>query len=109
MNHAEDHGDAERLFRRARGGGPAEGLRHPFGARISLETSAGVIERHLPDTSGEPDRFPDRTQIEVKFSAVSKPVLEHAAAALYCDLTTLDRLRDMRELGRTCGSYNGAL
>lgn len=86
-----------------------EGLRHPFGARISLETPAGVIERHIPDPSGEPDSFPDRSQIEEKFMALSEPVLKNAAAALYSDLSTLELLRDVRELGRTSAGYNGAL
>jgi 2-methylcitrate dehydratase PrpD len=86
-----------------------EGLRHPFGARISLETPEGVIERHIPDPSGEPDKFPDRTQIEAKFMALSEPVLKNAAAALYADLAALERLRDVRQLGRTSAGYNGAL
>lgn len=35
-----------------------EGLRHPFGATLAVDTLDGTIERRIPDPSGEPDTFP---------------------------------------------------
>lgn len=76
-----------------------EGLRHPFGAHIAVETAAGVIERHIPDPSGEPDSFPDRTQIEAKFMTLAKPVLKNEASSLFARLDTLESLSDVSGIG----------
>jgi 2-methylcitrate dehydratase PrpD len=75
-----------------------EGVRHPFGAWISIETSAGTAQRHVPDPSGEPETFPDTSQIGEKFSTLARPVLANEAAALYAKLFDLEKLSDVRTL-----------
>ncbi|WP_051329194.1 MmgE/PrpD family protein [Geminicoccus roseus] len=67
-----------------------EGLRHPFGGIIRVETSQGVIERVIPDPSGEPATFPDAAQVEAKFLTLAAPVLGDGAATLFARLNTVE-------------------
>lgn len=76
-----------------------EGLRHPFGAYITVRSREGVIERHIPDPSGEPDTFPDAKAVEEKFMTLARPVLQNAASPLYERLSRLETLGDVRDLG----------
>ncbi len=75
-----------------------EGLRHPFGAHITVRSREGVIERHIPDPSGEPDTFPDAKTVEEKFMTLARPVLQNAASPLYERLSRLETLGDVRDL-----------
>jgi 2-methylcitrate dehydratase PrpD len=77
-----------------------EGLRHPFGAHIMVETRDGRHERHIADPSGEPDSFPAPAQIEEKFMTLARPVLKNAASSLYSQLASLEDLADIRRLAR---------
>ncbi len=75
-----------------------EGLRHPFGAQISLRTTKGDMERHMADPSGEPETFPSDEVIADKFMTLASPVLENAAASLLDRLGRLEEVADMRRL-----------
>ncbi|WP_238123282.1 MULTISPECIES: MmgE/PrpD family protein [unclassified Xanthobacter] len=75
-----------------------EGLRHPFGAHISLRTTKGDMERHMADPSGEPETFPSDEVIADKFMTLASPVLENAAASLLDRLGSLEEVADMRRL-----------
>lgn len=75
-----------------------EGLRHPFGAHISLRTTKGDMERHMADPSGEPETFPSDEVIADKFMTLASPVLENAAASLLDRLGRLEEVADMRRL-----------
>ncbi|MET3616139.1 2-methylcitrate dehydratase PrpD [Rhizobium aquaticum] len=75
-----------------------EGLRHPFGAHIRVETAAGTLERHIADPSGEPDSFPDHAQIEAKFMTLARPVLKNEASALFARIDDLANLSDVRKI-----------
>jgi len=77
-----------------------EGLRHPFGAHISVRTAAGTFDRHIPDPSGEPESFPDKSQIEEKFMTLARPVLKNAASSLYSQLSALETVADIRTVIR---------
>jgi 2-methylcitrate dehydratase PrpD len=74
-----------------------EGLRHPFGANIAVTTSAGTIERNIPDPSGEPDTFPDRAQVEAKFMTLATPVLGNAASSLFSRLEGLENVAEISD------------
>lgn len=76
-----------------------EGLRHPFGAWLSVRTREGVVERHVPDPSGEPETFPDGAAVEAKFMTLARPVLGNAASSLYAGLARLETVTDVRALG----------
>ena len=75
-----------------------EGLRHPFGATITVHTTAATIERTIPDPSGEPDTFPARTDVEAKFMTLTTPVLGNAASALFSRLSGIETTNDIRNL-----------
>jgi 2-methylcitrate dehydratase PrpD len=53
---------------------------HPFGARVRIDTGQGILERLVPDPSGEPDSFPDAAAGRVKFMTLAEPVLGANAA-----------------------------
>ncbi len=59
-----------------------EGLGHPFGATLRLETSKGAFRARIPDPSGEPDSFPDEAALRAKFLGLAEPVLGAEAAGL---------------------------
>lgn len=75
-----------------------EGLRHPFGAHVSVRTPQGTIERMIADPSGEPETFPDPATVENKFMILASPVLQNAASPLFSQLDTLETLADIRLL-----------
>jgi 2-methylcitrate dehydratase PrpD len=74
-----------------------EGLRHPFGANIAVTTSAGTVERNIPDPSGEPDTFPDRAAVEEKFMTLATPVLGNVASSLFARLEAIETIRNVSE------------
>mgnify|MGYP000530026394 CR=1 FL=1 len=76
-----------------------EGLRHPFGANITVRTAGGTIERNIPDPSGEPDTFPGAEDIEAKFMTLATPVLGNAASVLFARLDDLQNIADVRQIG----------
>lgn len=75
-----------------------EGLRHPFGATITVRTAAATIQRTIPDPSGEPDTFPARADVEAKFMTLATPVLGNAASALFSRLSSIEKVGDIRDL-----------
>ena len=76
-----------------------EGLSHPFGGTLRVETTDGrVIERRIPDPSGEPASFPESAAVRAKFMALAEPVLGARAADLCEALETLDALPSLAAL-----------
>ncbi|MEC5290104.1 MmgE/PrpD family protein [Aurantimonas sp. C2-6-R+9] len=69
-----------------------EGLAHPFGATLCVETASGTLERSIRDPSGEPATFPDAAAIRAKFMALAEPVLGDDARRLADQFEGLDRL-----------------
>lgn len=59
-----------------------EGLAHPFGATLAVDTAAGAFERRIPDPSGEPATFPDEEAVRMKFLDLAEPVLADRAAEM---------------------------
>ncbi|MEC5323244.1 MmgE/PrpD family protein [Aurantimonas sp. A3-2-R12] len=78
-----------------------EGLAHPFGATLSVETASGLLERHIPDPSGEPATFPDAKAIRAKFMALAEPVLGDDAWRLADRFEGLDRLPSLGAMPRS--------
>lgn len=68
-----------------------EGLRHPFGATLVVETNAGTFEKRIPDPSGEPETFPDEAAARAKFKLLAEPVLGAKAGPLAKFFLSLDR------------------
>lgn len=70
------------------------GRTHPFGARVSIVSGEGKLERLIPDPSGEPSLFPDAQAMRQKFLQLARPVL-NAGAERFADavlsLETFDR------------------
>lgn len=66
-----------------------EGLRHPFGATLTLRARNTDHHLRIPDPSGEPETFPDAHAISAKFRTLAGPVLNAGADTL------LSRLRDL--------------
>ena len=67
------------------------GRRHPFGARVSIDTGEGLIERLIPDPSGEPSSFPDAPAMRQKFLQLTRPVLKDRAERFADAILTLER------------------
>ncbi len=70
------------------------GRSHPFGARVSIVSGEGKLERLIPDPSGEPSLFPGCPGDAAKFLQLARPVL-NAGAERFADavlaLETFDR------------------
>jgi 2-methylcitrate dehydratase PrpD len=80
-----------------------EGKRHPFGARVSITTDDGVLERIYADPSGEPTSFPDAAAMQQKFLQLARPVLNNRAekfADAILSLERFDRVATATALGR---------
>jgi 2-methylcitrate dehydratase PrpD len=60
------------------------GRSHPFGARVSIVSGEGKLERLIPDPSGEPSLFPDAQTMRQKFLQLARPVL-NAGAERFAD------------------------
>ena len=60
------------------------GRSHPFGARVSIVSGEGKLERLIPDPSGEPSLFPDAQAMRQKFLQLARPVL-NAGAERFAD------------------------
>lgn len=76
-----------------------EGLRHPFGATLTLRARNAEHRLAIPDPSGEPDTFPDADAIAAKFRTLAGPVLNAGADAL------LSRLRDLPQASSLRGWF----
>ena len=72
-----------------------EGLPHPFGATLKVETAAGTKELRVPDPSGEPATFPDAAAIRAKFLGLAEPVLGAEAEDLAGFFEGLDAAEDV--------------
>ncbi|HEX7882759.1 MAG TPA: MmgE/PrpD family protein [Afipia sp.] len=80
-----------------------EGKTHPFGARVSIDAGNGVLERIIPDPSGEPSLFPDAAAMRQKFLQLARPVLNSGAesfADAVLSLEKFDRLGKVTALAR---------
>ena len=69
---------------------------HPFGARVRIETSKGVLERAARDPSGEPSSFPSEAALRGKFETLARPVLGDQAATLAESILALEWFADIR-------------
>ena len=67
-----------------------EGLSHPFGARVSIVSGEGKIERMVCDPSGEPSLFPDAQAMRQKFLQLARPVLNERADRFADAMMTLE-------------------
>lgn len=76
-----------------------EGLRHPFGATLTLRARNAEHRLAIPDPSGEPDTFPDADAIAAKFRTLAGPVLNAGADTL------LSRLRDLPQASSLRGWF----
>ena len=72
-----------------------EGLRHPFGATLSVTAHGQTHHLRIPDPSGEPETFPTAESARAKFCALAGPVLNTGTEAL---LTRLRNLPDAANL-----------
>jgi 2-methylcitrate dehydratase PrpD len=70
---------------------------HPFGARVSLQTSKGDFELLIRDPSGEPESFPDEAALRGKFLTLAGPVLGEGAAGFADAILDLDRFASVAE------------
>ena len=80
-----------------------EGKSHPFGARVSIESGEGTLERLIPDPSGEPSSFPDAAAMQQKFLQLARPVLNERAdrfADAILSLDKFDRIDRVTSLAR---------
>jgi 2-methylcitrate dehydratase PrpD len=79
------------------------GRSHPFGARVSITTDNGVLERLHENPSGEPNSFPDAHAMQQKFLTLARPVLSSRADQLadaILSLERFDRVAKATQLGR---------
>lgn len=75
-----------------------EGLTHPFGATLVVQTAKDRFILRIPDPSGEPATFPNAEAAAAKFLTLSRPVLNDGAERLHARLTALPDLADVRDL-----------
>lgn len=75
-----------------------EGLSHPFGATLAVETAEGVFERRIQDPSGEPGTFPSPEALRAKFIGLAAPVMNDGADSLHARLLGLPTLDNVRAL-----------
>jgi 2-methylcitrate dehydratase PrpD len=73
-----------------------EGLRHPFGATLSVTTRGQTHHLRIPDPSGEPETFPTPETATAKFRALAGPVLNTGTDALLTRLRGLPNAPDLR-------------
>lgn len=73
-----------------------EGLRHPFGATLTIRTGDVDHRLRIADPSGEPESFPDRDAIATKFRTLAGPVLNQGADALLSRLGELPHAASLR-------------
>lgn len=74
-----------------------EGLIHPFGATLSVETRGDRFTMRIPDPSGEPETFPDAAALAAKFDALAGPVLNAGSARLKAQLAALAGAPSVRQ------------
>lgn len=75
-----------------------EGLRHPFGAVLSVEAAGQTHDLRIPDPSGEPETFPDAGAIARKFTTLAGPVANGGAEAWLERLSSLATAPSVRRL-----------
>lgn len=74
-----------------------EGLRHPFGATLSVTARGRTHHLRVPDPSGEPETFPTAEASAAKFRALAGPVLNSGTDALLNRLNGLPGAPDLRD------------
>jgi 2-methylcitrate dehydratase PrpD len=80
-----------------------EGKSHPFGARVSIASGEGLLERIVADPPGEPSSFPDAAAMQHKFLQLARPVLGERAtrfADAVLALESFDRVEAVTALAR---------
>ena len=73
-----------------------EGLRHPFGATLTLRARNTDHQLRIADPSGEPDTFPGPEDIATKFRTLAGPVLNASTEGLLCRLRDLPKAPSLR-------------
>ncbi|MFN4171161.1 MAG: MmgE/PrpD family protein [Pseudorhodobacter sp.] len=73
-----------------------EGLRHPFGATLSVTARGETHRLRIPDPSGEPETFPTADASAAKFRALASPVLNTGTEPLLTRLRGLHEAPDLR-------------
>ncbi|MFN3825574.1 MAG: MmgE/PrpD family protein [Pseudorhodobacter sp.] len=73
-----------------------EGLRHPFGATLSVTARGETHRLRIPDPSGEPETFPTADASAAKFRALAGPVLNTGTEPLLTRLRGLHEAPDLR-------------
>ncbi len=73
-----------------------EGLRHPFGAVLTVEARGKAHDLRIPDPSGEPETFPDNAAIARKFTALTRPVANAAEGDWLARLSALPNAASVR-------------
>ncbi|MDO9638309.1 MAG: MmgE/PrpD family protein [Pseudotabrizicola sp.] len=68
-----------------------EGLRHPFGAVLSVTVRGQTHVLRIQDPSGEPETFPDTAALDLKFRTLAGPVLNTACDGWLARLHGLGR------------------
>ncbi len=74
-----------------------EGLRHPFGATLEVTVAGKTTHLRIPDPTGEPDSFPDSTDIARKFRALTIPVADDEEKDWLHIMTGLAVARSVRQ------------
>ncbi|NPD17719.1 MmgE/PrpD family protein [Xinfangfangia sp. D13-10-4-6] len=72
-----------------------EGLRHPFGATLSVTARGTRHDLRIPDPLGEPETFPDEAALREKFAALAGPVLNAASQAWFNRLRAISGAASM--------------
>src|SRR5690606_15868600 len=75
-----------------------EGLRHPFGATLQLTAAGMSYALRIPDPSGEPDTFPQSSELAAKFKTLAGPVLNADADELFQKLQSIPTAASIRQL-----------
>lgn len=74
-----------------------EGLRHPFGATLTVSARGQSHILRIPDPSGEPETFPTAAATAAKFQTLAGPVLNEGADALLDRLQNLPQAPSLRD------------
>ncbi|MDO9524221.1 MAG: MmgE/PrpD family protein [Gemmobacter sp.] len=74
-----------------------EGLRHPFGAVLSVTARGETHDLRIPDPSGEPETFPDAAALDLKFRTLAGPVLNTTCDGWLARLHGLGRAQSVAQ------------
>jgi 2-methylcitrate dehydratase PrpD len=75
-----------------------EDLRHPFGATLQVCAAGKSYALRIPDPSGEPDTFPQASDLAAKFKTLAGPVLNAGSDELFQKLQSIPTAANIRHL-----------